>query len=126
MKAIRITVAVLLFSALGAAVWVMLFHADWVKPSHESVEEKEPETEVPIHVGKVVKATLHRYTDCFGTVMPEMRRAGTTPASARIASPVAGVILEVACVEGQRVEKGAVLFKLDDRIARAEEAKAEA
>ena len=38
-------------------------------------------------------------------------------ASARVASPVPGVVAAVKCVEGQRVEKGALLFQLDNRAA---------
>ena len=45
-------------------------------------------------------------------------RAGERPAaSARVAPFVPGVVTQVKCVEGQRVEKGAVLFQLDTRAA---------
>jgi membrane fusion protein (multidrug efflux system) len=126
MKAIRIVIKIILFASLAGAAWVVLFHSNWVKPEHKEEEEAEPVTEVPVHVTKITRATLHRYIECLGLVVPELRKNEKDAASARIASPVAGVVAEVLCVEGQQVEKGAVLFKLDDRLARNEVNKAEA
>ena len=39
-----------------------------------------------------------------------------------VAAPVPGVVLEVAVVQGQRVERGALLFRVDDRAQRSERA----
>jgi membrane fusion protein (multidrug efflux system) len=82
------------------------------------------EAEVAVHVGKISVATLRRYLTAFGTVDPEPGTAKLAPASAKITTPLAGVVAEVNCAEGQQVEKGQVLFtldgrKLDARIARA-------
>lgn len=126
MKALRVVVKIVIFASLAGGAWVILFHSNWVKPEHKEEEEAEPVTEVPVHVVKIKRATLHRYVECLGIVVPELRRNEKDAASARIASPVAGVVGDVLCVEGQQVEKGAVLFKLDDRLARNEVNKAEA
>ncbi len=126
MKALRLILKIVLFAAVAGGAWVVLFHSEWLKSEHKEEEEAEPVTEVPVHVAKVGRATLHRYVECLGIVVPELRREGKDAASARIASPLAGVVSEVLCIEGQQVEKDAVLFKLDDRVARSEESKAEA
>ena len=84
-----------------------------------------PPTEVAVEVGKVVKTTLHRYVMAYGTVEPEPEAGGKPSASSRIASPVAGIVTQILCEEGQRVKKGATLFLLDTRLADVMVAKAE-
>ncbi len=88
-------------------------------------EEGDPPTEVAVEVGKVVKTTLHRYVMAYGTVEPEPEAGGKPSASSRIASPVAGIVTQILCEEGQRVKKGATLFLLDTRLADVMVAKAE-
>jgi membrane fusion protein (multidrug efflux system) len=73
------------------------------------------QAEVAVQVGKISVATLRRYVTAFGTVEPEPGTAGQAPASAKVTSPLAGLVAEVNCVEGQQVEKGQVLFTLDSR-----------
>lgn len=80
----------------------------------------EGETVVPnvaVHIGKITRATLHGLVTAYGTVEPERATAGRVPADAEVASPVAGVVAHIDCVEGQRVAKGDVLFRLDSRVA---------
>src|SRR5258707_14936124 len=125
MKVMRIIIGIVFFAAVIAAGTVVLFYPEKLKPEHKA-EEKEPTPNVPVHVAKVTRATLHRYIECYGPVGASQLYAGGQPSTARLASPVAGVVAEVTCALGQRVEKGAPLFQLDDRAARAEEAKAEA
>jgi membrane fusion protein (multidrug efflux system) len=83
-------------------------------------------TEVAVHVGAVSLTTLRQYVTAFGTVEPEPGIPGKAPASAKITSPLAGLVAEVKCAEGQPVEKGQVLFTLDRRSldARIEQARA--
>src|SRR5436309_1883688 len=71
--------------------------------------------EVTVQVGKLCRATIHRYVTAYGVVEPEPARNGKPGAGSRLAPPVAGLIAEVNCAEGQRVEKGAILFRLDSR-----------
>ena len=127
MKVLKACLAVVLFSAVAGVAWVVLLHSDWIKPAPPP-EEKEAETDVAVRTVRIIRTTLHRYVECIGTVAPEQRRVGGNPkaASARVASPVAGVVSKADCISGQCVEEGQVLFQLDDRAARAEEAKVEA
>ncbi len=83
-------------------------------------------TEVAVHVGKIAVATLRQYVTAFGTVEPEPGTPGRAAASAKITSPLAGLVAEVKCAEGQQVEKGQILFTLDRRSldARIEQARA--
>ncbi|MGD0093550.1 MAG: efflux RND transporter periplasmic adaptor subunit [Planctomycetota bacterium] len=126
MKWVGNLIGLAVFAILCAGAWVMLFHLEWLKPQHKEEAEAEVETEVPVHVGKIKRATLHHYIEAFGLVAAETARDGKPAASARVASPSSGVVAEQLCSEGQRVEKGAPLFQLDGRAARAEEEKAAA
>jgi multidrug efflux pump subunit AcrA (membrane-fusion protein) len=118
----------LVLSALAVGVWALVFHADWFKGKDSDDDEAGGDV-IPIptvRLGKVTKATLHRYVEGTGTVEPEPARASSAAAASKVASPVAGIVSEVHCGVGVRVGKGAPLFQLDDRIAKAEEEKAQA
>ena len=82
-------------------------------------------TDVAVHVGKVVRATLHRYVTAYGTVEPEPPGGGRPAAGALISAPVGGILTEIRCAEGRPVGQGAVLFRLDSRLAEVAVAKAE-
>jgi membrane fusion protein (multidrug efflux system) len=94
--------ALLSFSASG-------LHAD---SASETVD-----SEVDVQVGQVVRTTLRSFVVAYGMVEPEPASGGRSAASARIASPVPGVIAVARCAEGEQVEKGAELFRLDTRAA---------
>jgi len=80
-------------------------------------DEAEVETDVAVHVGQVGRATLHRYVTAYGYVEPAPP-AGSRPAAGALITPfVGGVLAAIDCVEGQRVAKGTVLFRLDSRMA---------
>ncbi len=87
-------------------------------------EEEQVVTEVPVRVGKITRATLRAYVGTYGLVEPEPANQGKPPASARVATPVAGVIAEAHCEEGQYVRKGTTLVLLDSRTADAQVEKA--
>ncbi|MBE0591246.1 MAG: efflux RND transporter periplasmic adaptor subunit [Gemmatimonadales bacterium] len=74
-------------------------------------------TDVAVHVATVGRATLHRYVTAYGYVEPEPAGRGRSPAGALLSPIVGGVLAEINCVEGQRVTEGAVLFRLDSRMA---------
>ncbi len=98
-------------AAAGGLVWLI-----WLRPAKRAEEEAQPPTEVPVHVAKITRATLRGYVTAYGTV--EAEPPGARPAaSARVAPSVPGVVVEIRCAEGQRVEKGALLFQLDSRAA---------
>lgn len=98
-----------------AAVGIGLY-ALWYKgvPRHKDEPKATGETEVAVQVGKISLATLRHGVTAYGTVEPEPGVAGKAPASARIASPVAAIVSEVNCFEGQQVEKGQTLFTLNN------------
>jgi membrane fusion protein (multidrug efflux system) len=96
---------------LAAVIFVTI-----IKPK-TSEEEVETGTDVAVHVGKIIRATLHRYVMGYGRVEPEPASDGKPPAAAFIGSPQSGILVRINCVEGQRVSKGDILFRLDSRVA---------
>lgn len=94
---------------LGVAaflIWLV-----WLRPVKEPAEEQKPEAQAPVKVATITKQTLRSYAVFYGNIEP------APTASARLAASVPGVVGAVHCVEGQRVEKGALLFQLDSRAA---------
>jgi membrane fusion protein (multidrug efflux system) len=106
--AVAIVAAVLLIMGLGS----------------KNGGEEEIVTDVGVHVGKIVRATLHRYVTAYGTVEPEPPGGGKPAAGAFISAPVGGILAEIACTEGHAVGQGALLFRLDTRLAEVAVAKA--
>lgn len=79
-------------------------------------EAAEVETEVAVHVGTVTRNTQRAWVTAYGVVEPEPPGIRPT-AGARVSAAAPGVVTAVACVEGQRVEEGQLLFQLDSRAA---------
>jgi membrane fusion protein (multidrug efflux system) len=111
------TVFGLLILLAGALVVYYLLKPKPTETSEESAGQVV--TEVSVHVGKITLATLHGYVLAYGTVQPAVRSGSTPAARVSITAPMAGLISEVACVEGQTVSQGDILFRLDSRIAEA-------
>jgi membrane fusion protein, multidrug efflux system len=107
----RFLLIILGLAAVGALAWFV-----WLKRAKPDEAEAKPETEVSVQAGKVQRVTLHGYATAYGTIEPEPARQRPA-ASARVVAAVAGVVTQVKCAEGQRVDKGAVLFQLDPRAA---------
>ncbi|HEY7118622.1 MAG TPA: efflux RND transporter periplasmic adaptor subunit [Tepidisphaeraceae bacterium] len=123
----RIAFSFLVFAALIGGVAALVFRPEWLKPKVAEEHEKEVEPEVPVKVAPARRMALHRWVEAFGTVEPAVATADGKPAGgATLTSPVAGVITQVRCGPGQVVEQGAVLFQLDDRLAKAAEGQAAA
>lgn len=100
--------ALVILSGLAGLVW-------WAGRDGGD-EEAAVETEVAVHVGTVTRQTLRARVTAYGVVEPEP--PGVRPSSgARVSPSAAGVVTAVACGEGQRVEKGQLLFQLDPRAA---------
>ncbi|HUK14262.1 MAG TPA: efflux RND transporter periplasmic adaptor subunit [Thermoanaerobaculaceae bacterium] len=87
-------------------------------------EEAEAASVVPVEVGAVTRATLHRVVTAYGTVEPEPAAGGRPAAAARVGPPLTGVVAEVACAEGETVSRGQVLVRLDSRVADVQIARA--
>lgn len=102
---------------IAVAVVVVLAVALIVVLKPKGGGEEETAVNMAVHAGTVTKATLHRFITAYGAVVPEPAAPGRVPADAEVASPVAGIVAHIDCVEGQRVAKGTVLFRLDSRVA---------
>jgi RND family efflux transporter MFP subunit len=83
-------------------------------------EEETTVTEVAVQVAKVVRTTLRAHVEAYGAVEPEPAGGGKSAGAARLSAPAAGVVMSVPAKEGERVEAGAVIVKLDDRVALAQ------
>jgi membrane fusion protein, multidrug efflux system len=105
-----------LFALLGAAGALGL---GGCKPGAQEDETKVT-TEVAVQVGKVTRATLRAHVEAYGTVEPEPAGGGKPAGAARLAAPAPGIVTVVPAKEGERVEAGAVIVKLDDRAALAQ------
>ncbi len=98
-------------------VWILV-------KSHAGEKSEEVAADMAVHVGTITRATLHRFVTAYGTVEPEPAAMGRQPADAEVASPVAGIVARIDCVEGQRVTRGTILFHLDSRLANVAQEKA--
>jgi membrane fusion protein (multidrug efflux system) len=88
-------------------------------------EEGEVATDVGVHVGRIERATLHGYVTAYGYLEPAPAQDGTQAAGAVLSPLSAGVLAEIHAIEGRRVAKGDVLFRLDSRMAEVALRKAE-
>jgi membrane fusion protein (multidrug efflux system) len=86
---------------------------------NETSEESENQvvTEVSVYVGKISRSTLYGNIMVYGRVKPAVGSSEGPPASVLITAPATGIVSEVRCVEGQVVNQGDLLFRLDSRIA---------
>lgn len=85
-------------------------------PAGEDEGGADPAPNVSVTVAPVVRTTLRGYVSGWGTVAPESATATRPPANAAVAAPVAGLISAIECREGERVQQGATLFRLDSRV----------
>jgi membrane fusion protein, multidrug efflux system len=92
---------------------------------HKAAEEEGVVTDVAVHVGKIVRATLHRYVTAYGTVEPEPPGDGKPAGGAFVSVPVGGILAEIRCTEGRPVQAGSILFRLDTRLAEVAVSKAQ-
>lgn len=106
-----------LLALLGAVVIVVVVVVVRQMKPRGSESEEQVSPLVAVRVALIVRATLHEYVESWGTVEPQPATARELPASARVSTPVAGILAEARCSEGGRVERGAVLFRLDTRVA---------
>ena len=109
----RIGMALLVLVALVMAA-VVIFKIVHPKTGEEG---EEVVADMAVHVGPIARTTLHHAIVAYGSVEPEPAGPGRIPADAEVASPVAGIVAHVDCIEGQRVAKGDILFRLDSRVA---------
>jgi len=86
---------------------------------NETSEESENQvvTEVSVYVGKISRSALRGLVLAYGRVEPDVGSIAKPPASVRITAPAAGIVSEALCIEGQEVNQGDTLFRLDSRVA---------
>ena len=84
-------------------------------PLRGEEEAAKAPTEVAVQVAKVIKTTLTRSVTAFGSIEPAPGTQDQPPARVKLSPAAAGIIAEIHGVEGQRVNKGDVLFRLDSR-----------
>jgi membrane fusion protein (multidrug efflux system) len=86
---------------------------------NETSEESENQvvTEVSVYVGKISRSALRGHILAYGRVEPDVGSIAKPPASVRITAPAAGIVSEALCIEGQDVNQGDTLFRLDSRVA---------
>jgi len=102
---------VVVLAALAGLAWFVLRPPEGQEPA-----SPEPESDVAVRVDRITRSTLRAWVTAYGSVAPEP--AGENPAASAGVSPsVAGVVVSVNVVEGQKVSKGEVLFQLDSRAA---------
>ncbi len=106
-----IALVVLAAAVLAALIIIKLVHRE------DGGKNEEGAVEMSVHTGKIQRATLHHLVTAYGFIMPEPAGLERPPAEAQVASPVAGIVARIECLEGQKVAKGAVLFQLDSRLA---------
>lgn len=113
-----------LLSALAVLAAVGALSLTGCKPGGAE-EEQKVVTEVAVQVAKVTRTTLRAHVEAYGAVEPEPAGGGKPAGAARLAAPVSGLVMSVPAKEGERVETGAVIVKMDDRLALASLALAE-
>lgn len=112
------------FGAVAIGVLLIVAVVRLLKPGTTPEEEEQVAPRVQVSVGAIVRTTLHEYVESWGTVEPRPATPRQPPAGARVSTPVVGILAEVRCAEGGRVQQGAVLFRLDARVADLAVAKA--
>jgi RND family efflux transporter MFP subunit len=90
-----------------------------ITPGLLTAEEQAPATEVAVQVAKVQRTSLKHRVTAYGSVQPAPASKDHPPAAVKLSPAVAGIVSEIRAVEGQPVNKGDVLFKLDGRAADA-------
>ncbi|MFA6563483.1 MAG: efflux RND transporter periplasmic adaptor subunit [Verrucomicrobiia bacterium] len=116
----RFLTTIIVLAVIGGG-WAAL---KWLKPAEHGSEEEKVTTEVAVQVAKVARVTLHARVDTYGMVEPEPAGGGKAAGAASLSAPVTGIVMAVPVKEGERVKAGAVIVKLDDRIALAQVEKA--
>lgn len=105
-------------AGLGAAILLaIILRGNSARPPAEPSHDADSSEAVAVSFGKVVRTTLHAYVSGYGSVEAEPATRGKPPASAKVASPVSGLLAQAFAVEGERVSQGTILFQLDSRVA---------
>lgn len=102
-------IAVLIIAAVAAVVWSLM------RPAPKPDGDGAAGTEVAIKVARLRRMSLHRYVSVFGLVEPRPAGHDDPGGGAQLSAPLSGLVANVFCAEGDRVEAGQVLVQLDTR-----------
>lgn len=107
-------VNLVVFVGAGAALWELGRRplADKATPEAEDIVLNMP-ADVAVRVGSIEKVTLQRKLTAYGQIEPAPAGHDQAGALARISAPRNLPVASLQCIEGQRVNKGDVLFMLD-------------
>lgn len=85
----------------------------------------QSESVITVETNALLRMTLHRYVDGYGTVEPAPATTDKPAAGGPLSSPTAGVVAKVNVVAGQEVKEGDVLVELNSGTASYNYAKGE-
>lgn len=103
-------------AAIGALIVVLAVVAI-LRLTGGSPEEADLPTDVAVHVATVERGTVRRLVAAYGSVEPEPTAPGRPAGGALITPFVDGVVTAIDRAEGDAVRQGAVLVRLDSRMA---------
>lgn len=112
----RYIISLLVLAAVAAGAWYGW--KLWNAPPEGAGQQQQGGFAVPVDAAKVRKDTVLRTVEAVGTL--------TANESATLRPEQAGSIVEIAFTEGQRVEQGALLLRIDDVLLQAELQQAQA
>jgi membrane fusion protein (multidrug efflux system) len=101
----------------AGACWCLLAAGLLLIPSSATAQDG-PEKAVPVEAAKVAAGPLSEQVTAVGTLLSNE--------SVTVSAEIPGRLKEIHFTEGQPIEKGALLFSLDDSVYRAQLADAEA
>lgn len=107
---------VIAFLVLG--IFIILSGIYFFKQISKQVDA-DLQTNVAVNVSKVQKMTMRSYITAYGIVQTDPGNGKSVPAAVKITAPISGIVADINCYEGERVDKGQVLFYLDSRLADA-------
>ncbi len=126
-RAVSAVVTVAVFAGAGLLLYAMLSGGrSTMGPPAEADENPHADAIVPVQVGTIGKATVHRILTVYGQIEPAPASATQPAAVAMVGVPAADLVADVTCAEGQDVKAGQVLFRLDSRAVDAQATEAQA
>jgi membrane fusion protein (multidrug efflux system) len=102
----------------NAGAWWCLLAAGLLLIPSSATAQDGPEKAVPVEAAKVAAGPLSEQVTAVGTLLSNE--------SVTVSAEIPGRLKEIHFTEGQPIEKGALLFSLDDSVYRAQLADAEA
>lgn len=116
---------VMLLCAAGAIFALTKWHREFAGGDDEGSPQEESEAVITVETNTLLRMTLHRYVNGYGTVEPAPATTDKPAAGGPLSSATAGIVAKVNVVAGQEVKEGDVLVELNSGTASYNYAKAE-